>query len=109
MLVQIEQLIKETEQWRDYHRVNRNVIDAAACAIRLTALREALEIIKKNSKSLRTVTFIYIIIKLFFLFLSFYFEFSKELKLFYLIFSNLFLLCIFLYVIYLLYFKKINS
>ena len=62
---------------------------------------------KKNSKSLRTVTFIYIIIKLFFLFLSFYFEFSKELKLFYLVFSNLFLLSIFLYVIYLLYFKTI--
>ena len=48
MLEQIEQLIKETEQWREYHRQQRNVIDAAACAIRLTALREALEIIKKS-------------------------------------------------------------
>lgn len=47
MLEQIEQLIKETEQWREYHRQQRNVIDAAACAIRLTALQEALAIIKK--------------------------------------------------------------
>jgi hypothetical protein len=44
---QIEQLIKETEQWREYHRQHRNVIDAAACAIRLAALREVLIIIKK--------------------------------------------------------------
>lgn len=47
MLEQIENLIKETEQWRDYHRQNRNHIDAAACAIRLNALKEAYEIIKK--------------------------------------------------------------
>jgi hypothetical protein len=51
MQEQIEQLIKETEQWREHHRQHRNVIDAAACAIRLTALREALEIIRKNTKS----------------------------------------------------------
>ena len=49
MQEQLEQLIKETEQWRDFHRMNRNHIDAAACAIRLNALKEALEIIK-NSK-----------------------------------------------------------
>ena len=49
MLKQLEQLIKETEQWREYHRANHNPIDAAACAIRLNALREALEIIKKAS------------------------------------------------------------
>lgn len=48
MLEQIENLIKETEQWRDYHRQNRNHIDAAACAIRLNALKEAYEIIRKN-------------------------------------------------------------
>ena len=48
MQEQLEQLIKETMQWREYHRVNRNHIDAAACAIRLNALREALEIIKKS-------------------------------------------------------------
>ena len=47
MLEQIENLIKETEHWRDYHRQNRNHIDAAACAIRLNALKEAYEIIKK--------------------------------------------------------------
>lgn len=47
MQEQIEQLIKETEQWREYHRQNRNVIDAAACAIRLSALKEVLIIIKK--------------------------------------------------------------
>ena len=51
MQEQIEQLIKETEQWREYHRANRNVIDAAACAIRLNALKEVREIIRKNSKS----------------------------------------------------------
>ena len=47
MLEQIENLIKETEQWREYHRRNHNQIDAAACAIRLTALREVMIIIKK--------------------------------------------------------------
>jgi hypothetical protein len=51
MQEQIEQLIKETEQWREYHRQQRNHIDAAACAIRLNALHEVLKIIKKNSKS----------------------------------------------------------
>jgi hypothetical protein len=51
MQEQIEQLIKETEQWREYHRQQRNIIDAAACAIRLVALREVLEIIRKNKKS----------------------------------------------------------
>ena len=51
MQEQIEQLIKETEQWREYHRQQRNHIDAAACAIRLNALLEVLKIIKKNSKS----------------------------------------------------------
>ena len=51
MLEQIEQLIKETEQWREYHRQQRNHIDAAACAIRLNALKETLEIVRKNIKS----------------------------------------------------------
>jgi hypothetical protein len=51
MLEQLEQLIKETEQWREYHRQNRNAIDASACAIRLTALRQAYEIVRKNTKS----------------------------------------------------------
>jgi hypothetical protein len=51
MQEQIEQLIKATEQWREHHRQQRNHIDAAACAIRLNALKEALEIVKKNSKS----------------------------------------------------------
>jgi hypothetical protein len=46
---QIEQLINETEAWREYHKNNRNHIDAAACAIRLNALKEALQIIKNNS------------------------------------------------------------
>jgi len=49
MLKQIEQLIKETEQWRDYHRQHRNVIDAAACAIRLVALKEVLKIILNHN------------------------------------------------------------
>ena len=49
MLEQIEQLIKETEQWREYHRQNHNQIDAAACAIRLIALKEARKIILNHS------------------------------------------------------------
>ena len=48
MLENVSQLIKEAEQWREYHRQNRNHIDAAACAIRLNALKEVYEIIKKN-------------------------------------------------------------
>ena len=48
MQEQIEQLIKATEQWREYHRQQRNHIDAAACAIRLNALKETLEIVRKN-------------------------------------------------------------
>jgi hypothetical protein len=51
MQQQVEQLIKETEQWREYHRINRNPIDAAACSIRLVALKEALNIILKYNKS----------------------------------------------------------
>jgi hypothetical protein len=48
MLEQLELLIRETEQWREYHKRNHNVIDAAACAIRLTALKQALEIVRKT-------------------------------------------------------------
>ena len=51
MQEEIETLIKETEQWQQYHRANRNAIEAAACAIRLAALKQAYEIIRKNSKS----------------------------------------------------------
>ena len=51
MQEQIEFLIRETEQWREYHRQHRNHVDAAACAIRLNALREVYEIIRKNTKS----------------------------------------------------------
>jgi len=47
MQKQIEQLIKETERWRDFHRKNKNHIDAAACAIRIAAIKETLEIILK--------------------------------------------------------------
>jgi hypothetical protein len=51
MLEQLENLIKETEQWQEYHRQNRNVIEASACAIRLAALRQAYEIVRKDAKS----------------------------------------------------------
>lgn len=47
----IELLIQQTEKWRDYHRANHNPIDAAACAIRLAALKECYELIVKNLKS----------------------------------------------------------
>ena len=46
----IKVLIKETELWRDYHRKNKNPIDAAACNIRLVALHQALSIIQKYNK-----------------------------------------------------------
>jgi hypothetical protein len=49
MQEQVEQLIKTTEQWREYHRQHRNQIDAAACAIRLTALKEVLKIIQNHN------------------------------------------------------------
>ena len=51
MLDEIQKLIKETEQWLEYHRQNHNHIDAAACAVRLTALKQAYEIVRKNYKS----------------------------------------------------------
>jgi hypothetical protein len=46
MLEQLELLIRETEQWREYHKRNHNVIDAAACAIRLAALKEVKALLK---------------------------------------------------------------
>ena len=49
ILERVENLIRETEQWREYHRINRNFIDAAACAIRLNALKEVLQIIKNHT------------------------------------------------------------
>lgn len=49
MLEEIQKLIIETEQWRIYHKQNRNHIDAAACAIRLAALKDALVIIEKHT------------------------------------------------------------
>lgn len=48
MQQKIEALIKETEIWREYHRKNRNPIDAAACSIRIIALKEALAIINHD-------------------------------------------------------------
>ena len=55
MLDEIQKLIKETEQWLEYHRQNHNHIDAAACAVRLTALKQAYEIVRKNYKSQLTL------------------------------------------------------
>lgn len=48
MLKEIQQLIDDTNQWLEYHRQQRNVVDAAACAIRLSALKQAYEIVRKN-------------------------------------------------------------
>ena len=45
MREQIEALIKATERWRIGHRMAGRGIEAAACAIRLQALRECLEIV----------------------------------------------------------------
>lgn len=48
---EIERLIVDTQSYRDYCRRNALHIDAAACSIRLVALREALNIVRKYNKS----------------------------------------------------------
>lgn len=45
----IESLIRECEGWLLQHKDSRHYIDAAACSIRLAALRDCLAIVKKNS------------------------------------------------------------
>lgn len=42
----IRALISETEAWQRQHKANRDGISAAACAIRLVALRQALDIVE---------------------------------------------------------------
>ena len=49
MQKEVESLIAETIQWREFHRSRGNHIEAAACSIRLKAFKEVLEIIKKNT------------------------------------------------------------
>jgi hypothetical protein len=41
----IGELIKQTEEWRLDHLQNGRMIEAAACSVRLKALREAYEIV----------------------------------------------------------------
>ena len=45
----IESLIRESEGWLLQYRASRHYIDAAACSIRIAALRDCLVIVKKNS------------------------------------------------------------
>jgi len=45
----IESLIRECEEWLMDYRGSRHYVDAAACSIRLAALRDRLAIVKKNS------------------------------------------------------------
>ena len=44
MIGHIRALIAETDQWRVEHASHRRFIEAAACAIRLRALRDALAV-----------------------------------------------------------------
>lgn len=48
---EIERLIADTQSYRDHCRRNNLPIDAAACSVRLVALRQALNIIRKYNKS----------------------------------------------------------
>ena len=43
---EIAAMIAETERWRLEHKAAGRVIDAAACAIRLAALRQALKAVE---------------------------------------------------------------
>jgi hypothetical protein len=44
----IDAMIEETEGWRAAHKAARRHIEAAACAIRLKALRDALAAIEEG-------------------------------------------------------------
>lgn len=44
----ILKLISEAESWRMFHKSRSNHIEAAACAIRLKALRDALAVLEEG-------------------------------------------------------------
>lgn len=44
----IRALIAETETWQRQHKANRDGISAAACNIRLVALRQALKAVEED-------------------------------------------------------------
>lgn len=46
----LERMIEETRDWRLFHRGEKNWIEAAACDIRETALRQARDAILKESR-----------------------------------------------------------
>lgn len=48
MIDQIKALIAEAERWQKEHSTAGRRIEAAACAIRTKALREALEIVEEE-------------------------------------------------------------
>ncbi len=47
-MIGIMRLISETERWHQLHKAMGRHIEAAACAIRLKALRDALEALKET-------------------------------------------------------------
>ena len=46
MIQELEKIIAETTAYRDYCRKKKLGIDAAACSIRIAALKQALAIVK---------------------------------------------------------------
>lgn len=46
MTALIEKMIVETQQWQKAHRSNGRQIEAAACAIRVRALQDAMMVIE---------------------------------------------------------------
>ncbi|MBM7045424.1 hypothetical protein [Rhizobium lusitanum] len=48
-MAEILRLISETESWRKFHKNRSQHIEAAACAIRIKALRDALSCLPPSS------------------------------------------------------------
>jgi hypothetical protein len=44
----ILKLIEETESWRRFHKARNAHIEAAACAVRIKALRDALDAVENS-------------------------------------------------------------
>ncbi len=50
-MAELNRMIIEVHRWREIYRADRNYIDAAACAIRETALLDAKRAIEKQGET----------------------------------------------------------
>ena len=92
----------------NFHNRIRTILSSTSIiSFLLLIISHHKENFRKNLKSLKKFVLYYIGIKILFVIISFSYNFSYNLKFIYLIISNILLLCIFLYVIYLLYFKTV--